>query len=504
MLYPKRPIYRKSRGNANTAYNVFNMSFYHRDKLKRLLTTNYRSKFKTARNPELEFAVRKGLDELFQSKNLNHSQLLTFEKQLQSLSKDRHNTSFIPQRNNPEIIDPSAQYQNEIEVSKQLNKTTADLEPKNLRNSSLLPAINVSTNISDKDQWAQILDHDLKKYAEERRMVAFKEAEKKRKVKDQLVKQMQDRMILNQREKEKQKEYYRKLEEENKILDVKEKKVCQDKQEKVKIERMLRQNQLKDEQNRKKKAFVEELNREKLQLNVIQKEIEEESNENKKNRERRLLEARKIREENERNKQLQEKKKREESEEDIKLMERMNKLVEMQEKKRVEEIKQKEQRMQALAKYAEENIGKKDLEKKKTEEKRFLKDTLEREKKDQQEEQNRMKLRRQAEVNAKVMLDEQIKQKEAKKHEEKAKSKQLAASWKQESDKFVQEQSIKVQEYKKKNINWHNEVLKQIAEKKETSKKVSLMNERELLINKQLIDQAENDKDSSIEKIQTK
>lgn len=218
--------------------------------------------------------------------------------------------------------------------------------------------------------------------------------------------------------------------------------------------------------------------------------MDEELNESKKNREKRLLEAKKIREENEKNKLLQEKKKKEELEQDNKLLEDQNKLIELQDKKKMEEMKAKEKRMQALAKYAEENIGKKDLDKKKIEEIRFMKDALEREKREQLVEEKRKMQHRQNEVNARKLLDEQVKQKELKKEEERKKSKKLAEFWEKDAEDFTHEQKTKQIEYKKKHYDWHNDILKQISEKKDKTKKAILMNEREFLFNKQLIDDA--------------
>lgn len=171
-------------------------------------------------------------------------------------------------------------------------------------------------------------------------------------------------------------------------------------------------------------------------------------------------------------------------------IEKNNKLLEEQEKKRAEEFKMKDAKIKAFVKFTAETVGKKEIEKKQEEEKRFLKDLINKEKREQIEEDKKKNKQKQLEVNLRKYLEEQKKEKEKRKIEELQKNKELAEEWKKEADDFVKGEKAKANEVKKITKSVHEEILKQIQNRKKIVSREKLMNERELLINKKILESA--------------
>eukprot|EP01022_Parablepharisma_sp_SALTPOND_P012421 TRINITY_DN1595_c0_g1_i1.p2 TRINITY_DN1595_c0_g1~~TRINITY_DN1595_c0_g1_i1.p2 ORF type:complete len:513 (-),score=133.47 TRINITY_DN1595_c0_g1_i1:5666-7204(-) len=440
-----------------------------RERVRTILVKKYRSKFRTTRNPEFDQVLHREVDELLKTKNLNQTHLHAVEKKLEEFTKKANKTVCyepIPQPNPPAMAEHKK-------------------EP------SMLPPIKPVSESMGQDQWSRIVEHDFKKFLDEQRENALKEREKKRKVKEELFRQIQDKQVRSKLEKTQEVKFDDMLKKHVDTLEELEQKRTAERIEKIRKEKLLRDQQLREEYERKKKQRIEDRLKEQKHLEEIKKKMEVEVMESKKKREHQLQEAVKLIQENEKFKALQDVKRLKEREEDKKMLEEQIRAMEMQEKKRVDEMKAKEARIQALTKYAEEHVTKNEVMKRRQEEQRFLKEVIEREKREEQEEIRRKKAQRERELNARRYLDEQMSEKKKRKEEEMVKSKELVETWRKDEETFKKEQKEKAEELKKRNKQWYNEVLRQVTELKEGKKKGHLMNEREFMINKKLIEEIE-------------
>ena len=192
--------------------------------------------------------------------------------------------------------------------------------------------------------------------------------------------------------------------------------------------------------------------------------------------------------ENEKYKLILDKKKQEEREVEKRRIEQYSAAEEQQEKRKYEEMKAKEARIQALIKYAEEHVGKNEFIKRKAEEQKFLKELLEKEKKEEIEEVKRKKMHREKELKARRFLDEQMKEKALKVSEAEKRSRELVETWRLDDESFRKEQREKAGEVKKKNMAWADTIMRQIGDAKVKRRQQRLMDEREYQINKKLIE----------------
>jgi hypothetical protein len=168
----------------------------------------------------------------------------------------------------------------------------------------------------------------------------------------------------------------------------------------------------------------------------------------------------------------------------------LHKALVLQDQRKLEEKRVKEERMQALVANAGQHIMRREKERQRDEEQRFLRSLLEREKSEQLREERNRTQHRQRELNAWKYLDEQVRQKALRLSEEKQRSKLLASSWRQDAEEYKKELLNKSQETKKRHQDIHREIMAQIEEKQSRSKRLQYMNEREYLINKPLIAEA--------------
>ena len=454
-----------NRRGANTIY----ANSFHRERVKTILLKRYRSKFSTKKNIELDKVLYREIDELLKNKNLNQTHLSAIEKKIASLTKASNKTTIC--------ASPSMDAGGSPKV-----------EDRHLDPNTSLPPIRTGGESVEEDQWTRIIKHDMQKYIVEQRDFTLQEKEKKRKVKEELMKQINEkhnRSILERAQDGKYDDMLRK--NVNHLEELEQSRVAE-RHEKIRREKSMRDQQLREEQDKKRRLQTEEKSREQRQLDQLKQKLNEEALAGKKKREQQLQEAVKLIQENEKYKLIQDSRKLKEREEDKKMLEEQARTMELQEKKYMDEVKAKEARVQALVKYAEEHVAKDEAVKKRLEEQRFIKGVIEREQREEIEERQRKKARKDNEVNAKKYLDEQMKEKLKKEEDEEKKSKEIVLQWRKDEEEFKQEQRTKSDELKKKNKAWYNDILQQATSIKVGKKKGQLMNERELLMNKKLLE----------------
>ncbi len=188
-MYPKKPppplTVRKRAQTTQRSTSLYNTSSqYHRDQIKTLLINRFRVKYGAIKRPELDSAIKQEVESLMRREKVYQSHLETIEKRLKGLvtasngqKKAATKGSAVPNGLNSSLIVPSAE-------SKKLDPDS----------STMLPSINKSQIISPtKNQWAKIIDYDLELYKADVKKALEVEQEKKKKIKAELDRQIQEK-----------------------------------------------------------------------------------------------------------------------------------------------------------------------------------------------------------------------------------------------------------------------------------------------------------------------
>ena len=414
-MYP-----RQSRSIGRYRMNTSLPATFRRDKIRTILINKYVKKYQVQKNPEIKQQITNEIDELLKSKNLNQTHLLSIEMKFKKLYRPNKLRNC-----NTASITPKVITQPESQISEMVFPPIKSINP-------------------PKDRWIQIMEYDIKKFATEEQNRSMYIKKQKLKVKEDLLKQISDRKLQLQMEKNKEHQLDEVLMKNINNEAEEEKRIVMRKVEKIKKERDLRDKQLKDELEKKRKVHFEEKLNEQKRLAELQKQINEEDIEAKKKRNQKLQEAVKLIQENEKYKVIQDSMKLKEREDDKRMLEEQIKSMEKQEMKRVEEMKAKEARIQALVKYSEEHVVKNEMEKKQREEQRFIKEILEKEKMDELKEKKQKEAHREMEVKALKCLDAQIQEKRNRRNEELVRSRALAESLKMETELYNKQQKEKI------------------------------------------------------------
>ena len=475
MMYPKKssPFTRK-------ALSVDVSKRFKRDKIRFLLINRFQTKFNTKKNPQLNNLLYNEIDQLLSSKNVAQSRLSMIERKLANYAKNSNSSSSYALLSHKKIQKPKLK--------------------NNINNSVVaLPQITKLMFKVEDDPWAKIIYHNTKKYKEEQRDLEMKMQEKKKTIREMLLKQIEEKIQKKKLERQQEVEIENRLKESISRQEELDKNEIKIKFDKIRKEKIIRDQQLREEYERKQRAKTEEQAKEQKRLDELKKQIDTELKEDKKKREQKYKDAAKLIKENERYRNLHIQEEIKQREEDKRILQENIKSMELQEQKRIDEMKAKEARIQALVKYAEVHVVKNEVEKRRQEEQIFLKEILKHEKEKVKEEKNKLKQRKEMEISNLKCLDEQLKDKRVKAEEEKKRNLILADYWKKEEEVYKKEKKEKEEESRLKNKQWFNDVLEQINENKKSKGKYPLMNEQEFLLNKKLMQEISNEKDDYIE-----
>ncbi len=190
-------------------------------------------------------------------------------------------------------------------------------------------------------------------------------------------------------------------------------------------------------------------------------------------------------EQNRKAKDLEKKRQFEQEQRDIKEYEHV---LDEQERKRAEDFRAKEARIQAFLKFTADTVVKKDEGKRRDDERKLLNHLLEKEKRDKEDEERRKREHRYREQSMKSYLDEQVKHKRETVATERTKNRELAANWRREAEDFMRQEAAKSQETRRRYREVSKEVLRQIAERKDSRSKEEEMSGLEFALNKKLVD----------------
>jgi len=198
-MYPKRQntiLSKRSYTSARNAPPIRGISG-HRDHLKSLLINKFRTKYGANNRPELDLAIKNEVEGLLRQEKVYQTHLQTLETRLKNLVSAEKNKRKI----NSSLV--AVDNKNELNLS-----SLKDPQTKKLNESSVLPSINRSqilNSASKNSQWAKIMEYDLVQYKEELKKNCEIENLKKKKIRNELEKQIREKM--NAREAAKKSEY---------------------------------------------------------------------------------------------------------------------------------------------------------------------------------------------------------------------------------------------------------------------------------------------------------
>lgn len=207
-------------------------------------------------------------------------------------------------------------------------------------------ATEVYSELAEEDEWAAIEKFNTLLHYEEQKQLIMREKERRRLIKDQLDRQVEDKKNRENNELNEKRQYEELMVEHVKLLGQREQEKADQYRAKINAEKESRDRQMKEERNRKhveaKQAFRAEcdlVNRLKEEMENERKLQEEKRRQEKEYLQRMLLE-------NERNKKKAENQRVEEMKADVLAQEEYAKMLDKQEADRIREFKQRELRAQ--------------------------------------------------------------------------------------------------------------------------------------------------------------
>ncbi len=250
-MYPRRTAVSSKRSSTRSPIPQAELpSYMRREHVKGLLIRRFRSRFRGTRNPQFELAMTREVEELMKTKNLNQTHLSAAERKLKSLSVSVNLTALGTGKTSPR--DPSVPHppregkgdngspQSRVEPGRKL--LSKSFIGGGNGDQSVLPPIRQN---EDQDQWAKIIENDLKKFAEEKRLATMRDREKRRKVKEDLLGQIQQKKNYKRQERQEDGKYDLQAKKIAESLEDAERKRILEKAEKIRKEKQLRDQQLK-------------------------------------------------------------------------------------------------------------------------------------------------------------------------------------------------------------------------------------------------------------------
>jgi len=334
------------------------------------------------------------------------------------------------------------------------------------------------------DEWAAIARYDTQKYKKELAAAKQREKDLKKNVKAELDKQIAYKKQAKRAEAEELKRYVNQVHEQVKEGEEKERKKMQDLQNKIMLQKQNRDQQLLNEINKKKHEKQAEKIRDDLLVQKLKQEMEEEARVAAQKRAADKEHMKKIFAENEEFKKKMAVEAKIQKELDIKAQQEYTRLVEKQMAEREAEVKEREERAKKFMSMMADTVVKDQKAQQLIEERKLLKNTLDKEKRDQEDEMRRKAVLNEKKREMTNYLNKQLEEKAAKKREEKLLEKKQAELWKKEAQDFRVSEKQKEQQAKE-NVVKNAEIQKQqILRSAEKQRK---MNNEEALYNKPIL-----------------
>lgn len=245
-------------------------------------------------------------------------------------------------------------------------------------------------------------------------------------------------------------------------------------------EKLSRDRQLHDENQRKRFELKKEKELDQRMVKQIEKELVEEQKQTLHRKKEERLRLREMLEDNERNKLVQKKEAEIQRLKDIEAQKEYTRLIEQQEKKRADEMADRERRQRQFMDMMAETVIKDHKAKQEDEDKRILAQYLAREKAELVDEKKRKARLQEQRIATKNYLLQQVKDKGLRQDEEERRNKIQAEIWKKEAEEYVHTEKEK-SDYIRDLNKEHASILLSMFKDAQHG---GLMNENELLMNK--------------------
>jgi len=348
----------------------------------------------------------------------------------------------------------------------------------NAKSARTIPALD------EEDEWAAIQKFNTLLHYEEMRQTAMKEAERKRLIKQELDRQLEDKHYRKYMDKDEDHKYNQLQTMHLGILENREKEKEEEAKRKILNEKASRDKQLKEENMRKRIERRQQMEQEADQVKRLQHELDSEKQAYLLKRKQEYEYLQKVLRENDENKRKQTDDKHQQRLSDIRAQEEYTKVLDRQEQDRILEFQAREKRAQDyMGRMADTVI--KDMDKRaQFEEDRIKNYEAEKERRDRIGDENRQRKLKMTQHEMRRYLDEQIEERKQKGDQEKMINTEQAEMWRQDVKNFTEEEKKLFERLKGINKDNAEFLKKQMDEKK---KKNRNMNYNEYLLNKQLL-----------------
>ena len=336
--------------------------------------------------------------------------------------------------------------------------------------------------IKKEDEWAKLANHNYNKFQEELIKIKQKEEEKKKVLRENLTKQILEKQSIVLREKEYDQNYHTLHKEILSRQDFSEKKKIEDTLTKIKTEKEIRDRIVVDSKKTKKKEEETVVKEDKNFLERIKNDMmtEEEKINKKKEGEKEMYKRLIV--ENEHRLKLKREEKVKEKSDNIKALDEYSKLIEKQEIDRIAQKQNRLDRVKNLMDKFGEAIKVDETSNKLREDRRFLKEIEEKERRQIESEKVQRDKKKMLYNDMKHTLDVQVNDRKILDIETKSKDKQFSNEISSQISKFNSEKNEKVIGEKEKMKKYKEELVNQVVEKARF--KVPSMDEKERLMNR--------------------
>lgn len=339
------------------------------------------------------------------------------------------------------------------------------------------------------DEWAMIMRFDNELYKKERELESLRTHDQKKKMMNELNKQLEEKVILKSRETNEAKLYNEVQKKQLEIMDKRTKDKESEMKQKIQHEKLSRDKQLQEEYERKKYEKKREKEIDDLLVQKIKQELDMEKQliQQRKNDEKTHLQR--VLQENEENKRKLQEFAVQEKQADINAQQEYTKLIEKQERDRENEIKKREERAKNFMAMMTDTVVKDQKQQIVEEEKKILKHYIDREEKEKTEDEKRRLKIIEEKKEMKKFLDQQVEEKKKKLQNEDELNNKQADFWKKDAENYFKNEKEKMDYIRDVNKK-HAEILKkQTLESrgKKGKKTAGKMNVEELLQNKPLL-----------------
>ena len=349
----------------------------------------------------------------------------------------------------------------------------------------------------NQDEWATILKYDAQLYKKEQQIEKEKERNQKRKMKEELDRQIKERNRVRAAEEADMKKYSEFIGQQVKVLDSNEKKKEQEMKDSVLRQKMSRDQQLREENARRKQVKKVQEETEQVLVKRIQEEIDSGIRNAALKRQQEKENLKKVLVENAQRKKVALEQAKKNKEADTKAQQEYSKLIEKQEATRNAEVKSREEKTRKFMDLMADTVVKDHKAQALAEEKRFLKHVMEKEAREAEEEKKKQQKENEQKQEMKKFLEQQVKEKQRKTQEESLLGKKQAEVWKTEVKEFSEHEKQKGSFVKDVNMKNADFLKHQMSDKKRQQK----MNEQELLYNKPILKEiADKDAQAQFEK----